>query len=134
MGYTTRVSGEFVITPALAWQEYKDSRFAPDNMKSRYEPSLILRVSEDSVDTDQGPLLRRTATALVMRQIDEYRERGLVDEVQDAVDAFPGHSWSGRLECAGEENLDAWRVVIRDGRAVRVEPTITWPDEPRSAS
>lgn len=128
MGYTTYVRGEFAITPPLTWQEFKDSQFAPDNMKSSYEPSLILRVDEDTVDTDEGPLLRRTATALVMREIDEYRERGLVDEVQAAVAAFPGREWSGRLDCEGEENTDMWRVVIRDGRAVRIEPTITWPD------
>ena len=129
MGYTTHVTGEFAITPPLAWNEFKDSKFAPHNVQSSYDPSLILRVDEDSVDTDDGPLLRRTATALVMREIDEYRAYHLIDEVQEAVDAFPGHSWSGRLECEGEENTDIWRVVIRDGRAIRVEPRIVWPDE-----
>jgi Family of unknown function (DUF6205) len=130
MGYITHVMGEFEITPPLTWQELKDSEFAPHNLKSSYEPDLALRVAEDSVDTDEGPLLRRTATALVMRQIDEYRERGLVETVQRAIDSFPGHTFTGRLDCEGEENTDMWRVVIRDGRrAVRVEPRIVWPDE-----
>jgi hypothetical protein len=129
MGYTTRVDGEFAITPPLTWNEFKDSEFAPHNAKSGWEPSLILRVDEDSVDTDEGPLLRRTATALAMRQIDGYRERGLVAEVQKAIDSFPGHTFTGRLDCEGEENTDMWRVVVRDGRAVRVEPRIVWPDE-----
>jgi uncharacterized protein DUF6205 len=129
MGYTTHVTGEFIVTPPLTWAEYKDSRFAPHNISEPWEPSLILRVDEDTVDTDEGPLLRRTATALVMREISEYRAHGLVDEVQEAVDAFPGHGWSGRLDCEGEENTDIWRVAIRDGRAVRVEPRIVWPDE-----
>ncbi|MER5750680.1 DUF6205 family protein [Streptomyces sp. NPDC002088] len=129
MGYTTHVRGEFTIEPPLTWPEFKDSRFAPDNITSSYDPSLVLRVSEESVDTDEGPLLKRTATALVMREIDEYRERGLVDEVQAAVDSFPGHTFTGRLECEGEENTDLWRVIVRDGRAVRIEPRIVWPDE-----
>lgn len=130
MGYTTYVTGEFEITPPLTWNEFKDSEFAPHNVKSSYEPGLILRVTEDSVDTDEGPLLRRTATALVMREISEYRERGLVQTVQRAIDSFPGHTFTGRLECEGEENTDMWRVVIRDGRrAVRVEPRIIWPDD-----
>lgn len=128
MGYTTRVTGEFTITPPLTWPEFRDSRFAPHNAKSRYEPSLLLRVTEDTVDTDEGQMVRRTATALVMRPIEEYRAHGLLDEVQEAIDAFPGHEWSGRLDCAGEENLDAWRVLIRDGRAVRIDPEIVWPD------
>jgi hypothetical protein len=129
MGYITHVRGEFAITPTLTWNEFKDSKFAPHNLESSYNPSLALRVDEDTVDTDEGPLLRRTATALVMRDIDEYRAYSLLEEVQEAVDAFPGHVFAGRLECEGEENTDIWRVIIRDGRAVRVEPRITWPDE-----
>lgn len=129
MGYNTHVTGEFAVTPPLTWNEFKDSPFAPHNIQSSYDPSLILRVDEDSADTDEGPLLRRTAYSLAMRDIDEYRAYGLLDEVQAAVDAFPGHSWSGRLECEGEQNTDIWRVVIRDGRAVRVEPRIVWPDQ-----
>lgn len=130
MGYTTRVTGEFAITPPLTWTEFRDSSFAPHNIEDSYEPSLILRVDEDTVDTDEGPLLRRTATALVMRDIDEYRAHGLLDEVQAAIDAFPGHEWSGRLDCEGDRNGDMWRVLVRNGRAVKVEPRIVWPDEP----
>jgi hypothetical protein len=129
MGYTTHVVGEFAIEPPLTYAEFKDSKFAPDNIVSSYNPSLALRVSEQVVEKEDGVFLRRTATALVMREIDEYRERGLVDEVQNAVDAFPGHTFTGRLDCEGEENTDMWRVVVRDGRAVKVEPRIVWPDE-----
>jgi hypothetical protein len=129
MGYITHVTGEFTIEPPLTWPEFKDSKFAPHNAKSSWDPSLLLRVDETTVDTAEGPLLRRTATALVMREIDEYRAHGLLDDVQEAVDSFPGHTFTGRLECEGEENTDLWRVVIRDGRAVKVTPRIVWPDE-----
>lgn len=129
MGYTTHVNGEFTITPPLAWNEFKDSEFAPHNITDRHDPDLILRVSEESVDTEDGPLLRRTATALVMREIDEYCAYNLLDQVRKAVDSFPGHTFTGRLECEGEENTDLWRVVVRDGRAVKVTPRIVWPDE-----
>ena len=129
MSYRTHVTGEFAINPPLAWPEFKDSKFTPDNVKGNWDVSLVLRIAEDTVDTDDGPLLKRTATALVMREIDEYRERGLVAEVQSAIDSFPGHAFTGRLECEGEENTDIWRVAIRDGRAVKVEPRIVWPDE-----
>ncbi|MEU9014307.1 DUF6205 family protein [Streptomyces sp. NPDC048479] len=129
MSYITHVTGEFAITPPLTWTEFKDSEFAPDTIVNSYDPDLILRVAETSVDTDDGPLLRRTATALVMREIDEYRAHNLLDQVQKALDAFPGHTWTGRLDCEGQENTDMWRVVVRDGRAVKVEPRIVWPDE-----
>jgi hypothetical protein len=129
MGYITHVTGEFAIAPPLTWPEFKDSPFAPHNIVDSYDPDLILRVTEENVDTDDGPLLRRTATALVMREIDEYRARNLIAQVQKAVDSFPGHTFTGRLDCEGEENADLWRVLIRDGRAVKVEPRIVWPDE-----
>lgn len=129
MGYITHVTGEFTITPPLTWPEFKDSQFAPGNITDSYDPELILRVAEEPVDTDDGPLLRRTATALVMREIDEYRAYNLLAQVQTAVDSFPGHTFTGRLDCEGEESADLWRVVVREGRAVKVEPRIVWPDE-----
>jgi hypothetical protein len=126
MGYTTHVTGEFAITPPLTWNEFKDSPFASDDWR---DSDLKLRIDEQTVNTDDGPLLRRTASALVMREIDEYNSRGLMAQVQKAADSFPGHTFTGRLECEGEENTDLWRVVIRDGRAVKVEPRIVWPDD-----
>lgn len=129
MGYTTYVTGEFIVTPPLTWNEFKDSPFAPHNIDDAWKPSLILRVDEVTIDTDEGPLHRRTASMLAMREISEYRAHGLVDEMQSAIDSFPGHTFAGRLDCEGEENTDIWRVVVRDGRAVRIEPRIVWPDE-----
>lgn len=126
MGYITHVTGEFAITPPLSWPEFKDSPFASDHWQ---DSDLKLRIDEQTINTGDGPLLRRTASALVMREIDEYRAYNLLDQVQRAVDSFPGHTFTGRLECEGEENADLWRVVIRDGRAVKVEPRIVWPDE-----
>ncbi|MFB6955519.1 DUF6205 family protein [Streptomyces sp. NPDC056309] len=132
MGYTTHVRGEFTIEPPLTWNEIKNSPFDHAANPRNYlaeDIDLFLRVEETSVDTAEGTLVRRTGTALAMREIDEYRERNLVQQVQRCIDAFPGHTFTGRLECEGEENTDIWRVIVRDGRAVRVEPRIVWPDE-----
>lgn len=129
MSYITHVTGEFTITPPLPWREFQDSRFAPDNAKSNRDPDLLLRVEEVAVDTVDGQLIRKTAVALEMREIDEYNSRNLLAQVQEAVDAFPDHEFTGRLDCAGEENADLWRVVVRDGRAVKVVPEIVWPDD-----
>ncbi|WP_055588668.1 DUF6205 family protein [Peterkaempfera griseoplana] len=126
MSYTTHVTGGFAITPPLTWREFQGSRFASDNWR---DSDVVLRVDEETVDTPDGPLLRRTASALVMREISEYRADGLLGDVQAAVDAFPGHKFTGRLNCEGEEAGDLWRVVVRDGRATKVEPRIVWPDD-----
>lgn len=129
MSYTTHVTGEFTIEPPLTWNEIKDSPFSPFPPAGDDRLELVLRVDEESVQTDEGPLCRRTASALVMVDIDEYRAHNLIDVVQRAIDAFPGHTFAGRLDCEGEEAGDLWRVVIRDGRAVKVTPRIVWPDE-----
>lgn len=129
MGYITHVRGEFTITPPLAWPEIKDSPFSPLSPAGDNRLELVLRIDEETVDTDDGTLLRRTASALVMVEIDEYRAHHLLDVVQRAVDSFPGHTFTGRLECEGEENTDIWRVIVRGHRAVKVQPRIVWPDE-----
>jgi hypothetical protein len=126
MSYTTHVRGKFAITPPLTWPEIKDSPLASDDWRAS---DLVLRIDEETVDTEDGQLLRRTASALVMREIDEYNARNLIEQVQAAVDSFPGHTFTGRLDCEGDENTDLWRVVIRDGRAVKVEPRLVWPED-----
>lgn len=124
MGYNTSVSGEIRIEPPLTWAEIKDSPFL-----ASYGLDVTLRVEEETVDTPDGTLTRRTATALIPSWEDSYKAYHLVEHVQRAIDAFPHRRFTGRLECEGEENTDLWRVIIRDGRAVRVEPRIVWPDE-----
>lgn len=126
MGYNTRVRGQFSITPPLTWPEFHNSPFASDDWR---DADLVLHVDEETVNSDDGLLIRRTASALVMREIDEYRAYHLIEQVQAAIDAFPGHTFTGRLDCEGEESADLWRVIVRDGRAVKVEPRIVWPDE-----
>jgi hypothetical protein len=123
MGYNTNVGGEIRIEPPLTWREFKDSPFAG------HDKDVTLQVEAETVDTDDGPLMRKTAVALVPSWEDSYKAYNLVEHVQEAIDAFPGHTFTGRLECEGEENIDLWRVVVRDGRAIRIEPRIVWPDE-----
>lgn len=123
MGYNTSVSGEIRIEPPLTWREFKDSPFAG------HDKDVTLHVEAETADTDSGPLMRKTAVALVPTWEDSYRAYHLVEHVQEAIDSFPGHTFTGRLECEGEENTDIWRVIVRDGRAVKVEPRIVWPDE-----
>lgn len=129
MGYNTSVTGTFTITPPITWTEMKDTPYVSDDWR---DGDLKLHITEETVDTDEGQLIRKTANTLTLRDIDEYRAYNLIEHVQAAVDAFPGHDWSGRLDCEGEEGGDLWRVEIRDGRATEVKPRIVWDDEPDS--
>jgi hypothetical protein len=123
MGYNTSVSGEIRIEPPLAWRDFKNSPFAGNDR------DVTLHIEAETVDTDDGPLMRKTAVALVPTWEDSYKAYNLVEHVQEAIDAFPDRTFTGRLDCEGEEAGDLWRVVVRDRRAVKVTPRIVWPEE-----
>ena len=129
MGYYTSVDGEIRIQPPLTWAEIKDSPFLPGSPNDNTNYDVRLRADEDTVDTDEGQLVRKTCSALLPRWDDSFKAYNLVEHVQAVIDAFPDHTFTGRFDCEGEETGDLWRVVIRDGRAVKVEPRIVWPDE-----
>jgi hypothetical protein len=129
MGYHTRVwpPDSIEIDPPIEWGEMKDSEFVNGDSE------VSLAVREEDTETDQGILTRRYATRLEVTYQDEYREIDLTGAVQDAIDAFPDHTFTGRFNCFGEDNEDIWRVVIRDGKAIKVQAHIVWPDEEESA-
>lgn len=127
MGYVTRFDGEFIINPPLTWGEVRASRFGPDQFE-RYRLDIKVRVGETVVDDDEGTRITRTGVALVPAYEEEMRGYDIVDHVQQFLDEHPGHALVGRLDCAGEETGDLWRLEVHDGRAVKVEPRIVWPD------
>jgi hypothetical protein len=129
MGYYTRVDGEIRIEPPLTWAEIKDNPSIPDTPGGRAEYDVRLRIDEETVDTNEGQLTRKTCSALVPSWDDSFKAYNLIEHVQAMIDAFPGHTFTGRLDCEGEESGDLWRVVVRDGRAVKVTPRIVWLDE-----
>lgn len=135
MGYRTRVEGEFQISPTLTWGEISASPFVrgkPVDGGIFYTArgvDLKLMVDEQEKTTDEGVTFIRSASRLVMPHVDEYKAYDLVEQVQKVLDMFPDHTFSGKLECEGEDNTDIWRVEISGGRAVRVEPKIMWPNE-----
>ena len=127
MGYITHFDGEFIITPPLTWAEVRDSRFSPDNFE-RHRLDVKVRVGEQVTEDDNGVHIVRTGVALVPAYEDEMSGYNIVDHVQRFLSEHPGHGLVGRLDCAGEETGDLWRLEIHDGRAVKVKPRIVWPD------
>jgi len=129
MGYTTTFDGEITISPAIPWGDIKDSPFLPENATAdRNGRDLKFRIVEEPVDTPDGRLYRRSAVALVTTWEDEARGYSIVEHLQEAVDAFPGHTFGGRMDCRGAVSPDMWRLEVHNRKAVKVVPTITWPD------
>lgn len=129
MSYTTRIDGQIDINPPLPWKQIKDSPLLPANNKQAGYSDCLFHVVEEAVDTDDGELMRRSADALVPNYyIDDTSGRTLIAEIQSVVDANPGHEFTGMFECDGERPDDLWRAVVRDGRAVKFDAQIFWPE------
>lgn len=129
MSNPTYINGRIEINPPLTWAQIKDSAYLKANARARsLWPDAILDVTETTVETDEGELTRREAIAIIPDEGTETSARTLIQDVQAIIDASPGHEFTGRFQCEGEENSDIWRVVIRDRRAVRVDAQIVWPE------
>jgi len=85
-------------------------------------------IEEEPRDTAEGTLIARQATALESTWEGEVRGYNFLEHVQEAVNAFPGHAFSGRIDCEGEENTDMWRLKVVDGVATRFDPEVVWPE------
>jgi hypothetical protein len=129
MSYNTRVTGEIAITPPIAWGAIKDSPFlfGDDRWPGR---DVGLRIVEETVDTDEGTLIRRHAVAVVPAREDGYKAYSIVEHLQELVNQFGAeHTFTGMLEGEGEDSGDLWRLTVRHRNAVKVVPQIVWPDE-----
>lgn len=127
MSEDTRVTGAILIHPPLSWPEIED---APLNIHRNYERDAVLRVGEDTVNTPDGPLLKRTADAIIPERQGSSHYH-LTEHVQELIDRYcDGRTFTGFLDCmwAGGE---VWRVVVRDGVATEVRPE--WPADAREA-
>lgn len=135
MGYHSRLNGEITISPPIPWGELQGSSpFVCTSDQNEWDRLTWLRLVEDTVETDDGTLIRKQAIAVRPSEADELRVYDLDREVQEVIDAHPGHTFDGVMVVTGEQSPDIWRVRIIDGHAVKERPRIIWPDgteEPR---
>lgn len=131
MGYRTDARGQISISPPIPWGEIKDSPFLPGNARARAtERDIMFRIDSEEVETAEGTLTRRAAVAMEQSWGDDSRNYNIVAHLQEAIDRYgKNHTFTGRFDMSGEESGDVWRVCIRNGKAVRVDPVVTWPDD-----
>jgi hypothetical protein len=130
MGYSTRYTGQIDITPPIPVEDVIDSGFASGTgVFGGLDKDIALKVSEVPVEGTPGAY-RRLAVALIPLIEGGYSGYHIVEHVQEVIDRWgEGRTFTGRLDCAGDESGDLWRLAVVDGRAVRIEPRIVWPDD-----
>jgi hypothetical protein len=134
MGYNTHVTGEIAFNPEISWGVVKGDEY----LKGWPEGSgkcVRLRVEEDTVETDEGTLTKRSVVGIVAISEDPFKAYDIEVEVAELVSRYcspGGHQCSGYLQGEGEDVGDLWRlrVVSKEGqyRVVKDVPQIVWPD------
>jgi hypothetical protein len=128
MAYTTRFSGEIRIDPPIPAEEVAGTGFFHEGHRTASK-DVRLKVVEVPVDGVPGAY-RREAVAIVGLE-GGFSCYDAVPHVQEIVNRWgAGRTFTGRLDAAGEEAGDVWRLLVRDGRAVEVRPQLVWPDDP----
>lgn len=134
MSYETKITGEIMIHPPLAWKHVRESVFLPENVISGSTnegigKNVTLRLEEIIEDTDEGRLIRVHAVA-VEATYGGYSgyEGKLVEHLQELVDAFPEHEFRGRIDGFGEDRdaPDLWRVKVVNRKVTKFTPSIIW--------
>jgi len=127
LGYNILVTGEITIDPPIPWPQIKDSLFLPDRAWQAGR-DVTFRISTQERETNEGTLVIRHAVALIPSSEGQFKAYHLLEHIQQVIDTHPGHDFTGRLNCAGEEPGDLFRIEVHGRRATRVEPRIVWPD------
>ena len=119
----TRVDGRLRITPPLNWAEIKRD---PLMVGSWRGSALTLAIKNTQVETDDGILMRKTCDTVQPIADTELKGHSIVTDVQKLLDAYPTHTFTGELDCIDTETFDRWRLVIKDGKAYRLDAQLTW--------
>ena len=106
MGYGYRTDGEIIIDPPLTWGELSKTPYAGNPY------GLHLEVMEEQVNIPDGVLLRRTAS---FAQVSDVYRGDLAADLTKLIQCFPDHTFSGWIDCYGEEPGDISRVGIVNG-------------------
>lgn len=131
MGYDGHFTGRITITPPIPAGCLSAHLTPVGHWKPFGTSGDIAFIIEDAAPpATEGDafIVRRHATAVVAA-MSHFSGYHLIEHLQLIVDQWgEGRTFTGRIECSGPEGHDLWGVIVRDGRAVRVEPRIVWPD------
>ena len=129
MGYYSDWEGEITITPPIPWKDIKDSHFRP-TPAYQSQVNLQFSVTEEAKELEEGTFYRKVATAVVVSHPSESKNYYVTQNLQEILNAHPGHQFTGYFEAVGEDG-ERWRVVITSDRiATEIKPELVWPEVP----
>lgn len=126
MGTNSKFSGEITVTPPLTWNEIKATQMIDLVGK---DSEVRLDIDERKTDTPDGTLTVKTCSRIIPTSDQPYRGYYVKEALQVILDQNPGHTFTGYIEARLEDLSSMCRFLIKDGKAVKANPVITWPDE-----
>lgn len=133
MSGDARITGRINIDPPITWSELADNQWAIGRGGNTY-PDAVVKVDNIEENTPDGVFVRRSGVAIVPTGC-ETNGYDLIDDVTRLarlVATTPdgvARRFTGFLHVVWARGEDTYRVVVRDGQAVKVHPTIVWPDD-----
>jgi hypothetical protein len=129
MGLKIAVRGEFHIDPPLKWAEIKNSRFLHSDQGGTEITDVILQVTANEFDDDEGVRTVITCDRVVPWMASPYDPSNLLENVEDLRAECAGHTVTGQMVLYDIERLGYVGRVVSDAEGVREERArLIWPD------
>jgi hypothetical protein len=134
MGYYSTVTGNIEIKPCVPHKimvELIKKGFAEDETnKHTLDRDVLVSYDINTEETDQGTLKSYCGWAISPLTDDRYKAYDVLKHVQEIVDFLgtEAYRYLGHLEINGEEQGDLWRIIVKDGKATEIKPSLLWPE------
>ena len=125
MGYGAIAEGQIAIVPPLSAEELrKHPEFTEDNQRR----DAVIVVTKEVIPVADGDLTKKQGITVGVTDPDESFSRyHFTENLQEIVDAYPDHEFTGRIVWTGEDG-GIWATVVRNRIVKEIYPIITWPE------
>lgn len=136
MSGEARISGRITITPPITWLELYDKPWATN--PTGY-PDVKIRLEMDETHTPAGvhtsitgvaiePTGHETSASDLETEVDRIVTEFAVTPDGGAPRAFKGFL---HVTWGQGQDLEIYRVIVRDGKTITINPVMTWPEGAR---
>lgn len=129
VSYQTRLYGFLKIEPPISWAEVRGDNHLLTREQGNRSCLLLLLTEDPPEDVAEGQLRRRYVSTISHHGSVTVSGNLVEQALQEILNRYGAdRTVSGRIIAEGADFGDLWQLVVRDGRAVREQARIVWPD------
>lgn len=124
------IEGTLGIEPALAWHEFKDTSHLPMaywglvNRHAGFSSTCALKIRDLFVE-DKDAFVKIAEVVEVKADSWSMDMRTVIRDIEEMIEAFPGHSFSGRIWHRHDEQV-LGKLEVNGNQITWLEPTRVW--------